>query len=361
VRLIKRLAVRSALVIFVCTLASGLLALAFGAFWGVGGIAGFAIVVSLLVFYLVDRTVSERLEASEAEVALIRRKQFEHLEHRGLPHGDEIDHLNWQICRTGMAMEKEIAELRKVEDYRREFLGNVSHELKTPIFAIQGFAETLRDGALEDERVNRSFLDKILRNSDRLNTLVRDLAEISRIETGELKMNMEPFRMQRLCGEVADGLEHRAAERQVVLRNLADSDAPVVVGDVERIRQVLVNLVDNAIKYSNDGGRVELSLNVTDDGGLRVAVKDDGIGIAPQDVPRLTERFYRVDRSRSREAGGTGLGLSIVKHILAAHGMSLAVKSTPGDGAEFSFTFPPESVRGGSTYVRADVLRGTSS
>jgi two-component system, OmpR family, phosphate regulon sensor histidine kinase PhoR len=353
----QRIAVRSAIGAAIVAAAAGSLGLLFGLFWGLGGVVVLSILIAIVVFMISDRVISVRIEEATEQVIVMRHKQFDRLKPHGVPHGDEIEHLNWQLYRTGQAMEKEIAELRKVEDYRREFLGNVSHELKTPIFAIQGFAETLRDGALDDPSVNRNFIEKIIRNSERLNSLVRDLAEISRIETGQLKMNMEPFRMSRLVTDVIDGLDLKARSRNVKLASNIDPSIPVVVGDVERIRQVLINLVENAIKYTNESGNVEISVAMQEGGSVRVSVKDDGVGIAPQDLPRLTERFYRVDRSRSRDAGGTGLGLSIVKHILAAHGMSLSVASKPGEGSDFSFAFPPESVRGGSTYVRADVLR----
>lgn len=353
----QRIAVRSAIGAAVIAAASGSLGLLFGPFWGVGGLIVLSLLVAVIVFSIADRVVSTRIEEARNQVILMKGKQFDRMTAHDVPDGDEIDQLNRQLYRTARAMEKEIAELRKVEDYRREFLGNVSHELKTPIFAIQGFAETLRDGALHDPQVNRSFIEKIIRNSERLNSLVRDLGEISRIETGRLKMNMEPFRLSRLVTDVLDGLDLKARSRNIILSGSIEPSLPVVVGDVERLRQVLVNLVENAIKYTNEPGNVEVSVSTQEDGSVRVSVRDNGVGIAKQDLPRLTERFYRVERSRSRDAGGTGLGLSIVKHILAAHGTSLSVVSEPGKGSDFSFAFPPESVRGGSTYVRADVLK----
>jgi two-component system, OmpR family, phosphate regulon sensor histidine kinase PhoR len=357
IRFTRRIAIRCAAAAAVTAVAAGSLSFLFGLFWGIGGLVVLALLVAVLAFGFADRYITARLEEAIDQIVLIREQKFDRIPARPESRGDEIDQLGWQIHETALAVGKEIAELRKVENYRREFLGNVSHELKTPIFAIHGFAETLRDGALDDTRVNRSFVEKIIRNSDRLNELVRDLAEISRIETGQLKMNMEPFRLPRLCAEVVEGLELKASERQVSLESSVPSSAPIVVGDYDRIRQVLVNLVDNAIKYTNEGGRVELGASMAESGGLRVFVRDDGIGIAPEDLPRLTERFYRVDRSRSRDAGGTGLGLSIVKHILGAHGMTLIIESRPGEGAEFSFLFPAEAVRGGSTYVRSDLFR----
>ena len=234
-------------------------------------------------------------------------------------------------------MEKELLGLRKVENYRREFLGDVSHELKTPIFTIQGFTETLLNGAIDDESVNRKFLQKILVNTRRLTNLASDLVEISRIETGELEMKMSPFKLEDVVDEVVDQLEQLAEEKNVQLRKKIATDLPAILGDRARISQVLVNLVDNAIKYGNAGGDVEVVAQPLASGEIKVTVADTGIGIAPQHIPRLTERFYRVDKSRSRDQGGTGLGLAIVKHILGAHDAEMQIESRPGVGSTFGF------------------------
>lgn len=255
------------------------------------------------------------------------------------PGGDELDALARAVQTAGQGMTTEIAELRRLEHYRREFLGNVSHELKTPVFAIQGFAETLLDGALDDERVRRPFTEKILRNTARLHALTRDLTDIARIETGELTMAKASFRLDRLAGELLDAVQPLADARSVTLSLDAPDALPPVVGDRDRIGQVVTNLLANAVAYNREGGRATVRLAVEGD-AVRLTVEDTGIGIAPQHLPRLTERFYRVDRSRSREQGGTGLGLAIVKHLLAAHDATLAVESTPGVGSRFGFALP---------------------
>jgi len=285
-----------------------------------------------------NRLLLPRIELGRSTLKQVRKHRFDNLEATHLPKGDELNGLIWQVYRTGLAMEKELQELKKIEDYRREFLGNVSHELKTPIFTIQGFAETLLGGALNDEQVNRKFLRKILNNTTRLRNLANDLVEISRIETGELEMVMAPFSLTHLAAEVIDNLERVAKEKNVTLWNAVADNLPLIQGDRARLGQVLVNLVDNAIKYSNEGGTVEVVGRLLPSGQVKVSVVDNGIGIAPQHIPRLTERFYRVDKSRSRTQGGTGLGLAIVKHILGAHNTQMVIESMPGRGSTFGFT-----------------------
>ncbi len=295
---------------------------------GAGGVA----------YAATHRLLAARLKLARTTLQQIRTYRFDNLEAAHLPRGDEMNDLIWQVYRTGLALEKEIGELKRLENYRREFLGNVSHELKTPIFAIRGFAETLLDGALEDARVRRAFVEKIRRNADRLGNLTEDLGEVARIEMGELRMTMEPFCLHRLVCEVNESLEPVAESKSVALGMHVPEGLPFVVGDRERVRQVLINLVDNAIKYNSPGGRVEVGARLLPSKQARVSVVDDGIGVAPQHIGRLTERFYRVDTSRSRSQGGTGLGLAIVKHILGAHGSALMVDSRPGRGSTFGFT-----------------------
>lgn len=290
------------------------------------------------VYWATMWIVGRRIDLARSVLRQIRKHRFDNLEAAHLPKGDELNDLVWQVYRTGQVLEAEMRDLRQMEDYRKEFLGNVSHELKTPIFAIRGFTETLLDGAIENPAVNRSFLDKILRNADRLSNLARDLGEISRIETGELKMEMAPFSLKALVGEILESLDPMARAKDVRLAVSGLDALPAVLGDPERLRQVVTNLVDNAIKYNNPGGTVEVVARPLPSGHVKVSVADDGIGIGSEHIGRITERFYRVDRSRSRSQGGTGLGLAIVKHILAAHGTTLMVESRPGSGSTFGFS-----------------------
>jgi two-component system phosphate regulon sensor histidine kinase PhoR len=269
----------------------------------------------------------------------IRARDFDALSAPSLSQKDELSLLFWSLYRTGQTFEHEIRELKERESYRREFIGNVSHELKTPIFSAQGFAETLLDGAIDDEEVNRTFLKKILHNVTRLENLARDLSAITKIETGEMEMSQEPFDVADIFQEVRDSLELKAEKNDVTLRTDRAEEAVSAYGDRDRIRRVLVNLADNAIKYNEAGGTVTLRARRAGD-DVELSVADDGIGIPDEHLSRLTERFYRVDKSRSRNQGGTGLGLAIVKHILAAHDRTLQVESTPGEGSTFRFTLP---------------------
>jgi two-component system phosphate regulon sensor histidine kinase PhoR len=281
---------------------------------------------------------SKRLELARQVLKNIRKYDFQALDLAQVDRGDELNDIIRQVYRTGRVLEREFSELKKMETYRRDFLGNISHELKTPIFSIRGFAETLKDGALEDPAVNRSFVEKIIRNADRLSNLARDLSEIARLETGQLEMEKSAFSMKRLVNDVVDSVEPQAKKRAVSLKTSFERKLPPVYGDPSQIRQVVVNLVENAIKYSNEESTVSIRLRTRRKRGVvECSVKDQGIGVAKEDLVRLTERFFRVDKSRSRSAGGTGLGLSIVKHILAAHDQELSVSSALGKGSTFSF------------------------
>lgn len=296
--------------------------------------------IALSTYLVCHKLLVSRITLARTTLKQVRKHKFENLGKTHLSRGDELNALNRQVYRAGLAMEKELEELKKIEDYRREFLGNVSHELKTPIFTIQGFAETLLDGALKDDRVNERFLTKILANTKRLKNLANDLVEISRIESGELEMIMQPFRLIDVVKDVTDELEQMAESKSVTLYQHVPMDLPLILGDRARITQVMVNLIDNAIKYSNTNGSVEIVARHLPTELVKVTIADDGIGIDPKHVPRLTERFYRVDKSRSREQGGTGLGLAIVKHILGAHKAEMVIDSKPNQGSTFGFTLP---------------------
>ena len=312
---------------------------------------------ALTAYVATSQRIGRRLELARATLREARKRQFAGLARlkRSDPQRDELDELVHQVYRAGRALQEEIERLERLENYRREYLGDVSHELRTPIFAVSGFAEALLDGALDDERVRRRFVEKILTNAHRLDALTRDLAEIARIEMGELQMTMEPFDLRMLVQETAESLELLATDRRIALTVQMPPELRHVLGDRNRLRQVLANLIENAIKYNEPGGRVEVMARILpEERKVRIAVVDDGIGIPPPLIPRLTERFFRVDKSRSREQGGTGLGLAIVKHILEAHGQRLTIESRPGYGSTFAFDLPfSESERPGSTFARS--------
>lgn len=233
---------------------------------------------------------------------------------------------------------QEYEKLKNLDLYRKEFLGNVSHELKTPIFAVEGYIHTLIDGGIDDPEVNMVYLQKASKSLDRLTSIVNDLESISRMETGEMIIDWRTFDLNDLIRDVIDTQELRAAEKHITLESSISGDKQLYVyADKERIRQVLDNLLINSIKYGIDNGRTEIG--ITDIGAEYVVhVKDNGIGIDEKHLGRLFERFYRVDKHRSRAEGGTGLGLAIVKHIIESHQQKITVQSKSGEGSVFSFS-----------------------
>lgn len=341
---VHRLALRvSATVALAVGVAAGLLGalLAETAVRALGLGLAMAVVAGAASYVAVSRQVAERLDLARRTLREARKRRFDALAALpGVSGRDELDALIHQVGRAGRTLQEEIERLERVESYRREFLGDVSHELRTPIFAVAGFAETLLDGALDDDRVRRRFVEKVLVNARRLEALTSDLSNISKLETGQLQIERAPFHLGPLVAEVVESLEQTAAELGVGLASRVPDGLPPVVGDRERIRQVLVNLAENALKYNERGGQVEVVARARPVSHVRVAVVDDGIGIPEEAIARLTERFFRVDKSRSRERGGTGLGLAIVKHILEAHGQRLEVESKLGYGSTFSFGLP---------------------
>lgn len=231
----------------------------------------------------------------------------------------------------------EIDRLRDLEKYRKDFVGNVSHELKTPIFNIQGYILTLLDGGLEDPKINRLYLERTEKSIDRMISIVEDLESITKLESGEMKLNIEPFDIIKLTEEVFDFELRDANARRISMNISVKAKKPVIIkADKKRIFEAVSNLVGNAIKYGKKGGNVDVSFYDMDKMVL-IEISDDGIGIEKVDLIRIFERFYRVDKSRSRMQGGTGLGLSIVKHIIEAHEQTIHVKSQINKGTTFTF------------------------
>lgn len=303
------------------------------------GIAVF--VFSFLVVYLISaRLHKQRIDNLYKIVKNISRKKFKDYDSNPEVVKDELDLLMQRSIRASDTVSKELTRLNKIENYRKEFIGDISHELKTPIFAIQGFIETLLNGAIHDENVNEVFLKKTMRNVNRLIYLTNDLMEISRLETGELKSNMKDMYLRDVVLDVVESLQYKAQKESIEIR-VKDFDKNIQVrADRNQVKQVLINLIENGMKYNKPGGYVEIG--VTDykknKNKLLLYVKDTGIGIEKNDLKRVTERFFRVDKSRSREKGGTGLGLAIVKHIVEAHGEKLFIESSPEEGSTFSIT-----------------------
>lgn len=251
---------------------------------------------------------------------------------------DVFQNVNKEVEEWADYNRNEIEQLKKLEIYRREFVGNVSHELKTPIFAIQGYVLTLLDGGLEDATINLNYLQRTASNVDRMIHIVEDLESISQLEAGELTIYPEKFDLLILAQEVIHSLEIKGEKKEIKLLFKEEYDKPIkVVGDKEKIRQVFTNLIVNSIKYGKQGGETELRFYDMDE-NILTEISDNGIGIAKHHLPRLFERFYRVDKSRARDQGGTGLGLAIVKHIIEAHNQTINVRSAEGVGSTFSFT-----------------------
>lgn len=245
--------------------------------------------------------------------------------------------INSEISDYVRSKQEEIDRLTELENFRREFIADVSHELKTPIFAAQGFVHTLIDGAIHDKEVRKKFLKKAARSLDGLDLLVQDLLTISQIESGDIKMHFENFDMVALCKEILEQLETRAEKNEIDLKMSKKYSNPIIVrGDYRRIYQVMMNLVSNAIKYTRKNGKARIKFKEVN-GKVRTIVQDTGRGIPKEHLSRIFERFYRVEKSRSREKGGTGLGLSIVKHILEGHDSEIAVESKYRVGSKFFF------------------------
>lgn len=267
-------------------------------------------------------------------------KDFRHQSDKNLPQsnylGNEIDNLNQEIFAWADDRKNEIERLKKLEVYRKEFLGNVSHELKTPIFNIQGYVLTLLDGGLEDETINRNYLQRAEKSVDRMITIIDDLEAISQLETGELILEPEKFDIVALAKDVLEAQEMKATAKGIILTMPEDLKPIYVIADRFRIRQVLVNLIVNSVKYGKEYGETKIRFYDVGE-NIMVEIADNGIGIEKEHLPRLFERFYRVDKSRSREMGGTGLGLAIVKHIIEAHNQTINVMSTAGAGTVFTF------------------------
>ena len=248
-----------------------------------------------------------------------------------------VENIGEELTAWADTNDKEIARLKETEQFRKQYLGNVAHELKTPIFNIQGYISTLLDGGLEDELINRKYLERAEKSIDRLINIVNDLDTISKLESNMNRLEMEKFDIVALTKEIAEQAEMEADKKgiRISIKGADNLPSPFwVLADKHYIGQVIVNLVINSIRYGKEGGLTRVHFRDK----ILVEVEDNGLGISKEDLPRVFERFYRTDKGRSREQGGTGLGLAIVKHIIEAHGERISVRSEPGVGSTFSFT-----------------------
>jgi two-component system phosphate regulon sensor histidine kinase PhoR len=291
----------------------------------------------LLVYFSFEILIFKEINNIYAGLEHIKRKEFRRMSNKFLFRPDPLKRIKDEILYMAEQKQKEIDELKRLQVLRREFLADVSHELKTPIFAAQGFIHTLLDGAMDDENVRDKFLQKAAKSLDGLDALVQDLISISQLEKGVVKMNKRSLDMLSLCCEIFDELEAKATQRCISLHLQHNGHQQILVfADRNRIKQVLINLIDNAIKYGAENGNIWVSL-LDAKRKVMVTVADDGPGIGKEHQHRIFERFYRIDKSRSRDSGGSGLGLAISKHIIEAHRSTIIVNSELGKGTTLRF------------------------
>ncbi|MFN8165230.1 MAG: ATP-binding protein [Bacteroidia bacterium] len=295
-------------------------------------------VVTYFVFkYLLEIFIYRKIKLIYKTISTSKTSKEKALERVNLDQ-DILSNVSKEVMEWDQNREAEIAELKRMENFRKEFLGNVSHELKTPLFNIQGYIHTLLEGALDDPEVNVNYLQRASRSVDRLCMIVDDLEAISKLESGEIALDQRTFDIHELTKEVMEATELRAREMNISVSFKEGSDrAFYVYADKDQIRQVLTNLLVNSIKYGKRDGTTMIGFYDMDQ-NILVEITDTGIGIDPKNLNRIFERFFRVDKSRSREQGGTGLGLAIVKHIIEAHHQTINVRSSYGIGTTFTFT-----------------------
>ncbi len=294
-------------------------------------------VVAFVALFLIRKYVAYKLKPIYS-IVLSRdvhtREIFSELQDK------KVENIGEELTAWADTNDKEIARLKEAEQFRKQYLGNVAHELKTPIFNVQGYISTLLDGGLEDELINRKYLERAEKSIDRLINIVNDLDTISKLESSMNKLNMEKFDVVALAKEIAEQAEIEADKKgiKITVKGADNLPSPFwVLADKHYIGQVFVNLIINSIRYGKEGGQTRIHFRDLLD-KILIEVEDNGLGIGKEDLPRVFERFYRTDKGRSREQGGTGLGLAIVKHIIEAHGERITVRSELGVGSTFSFT-----------------------
>jgi len=290
-----------------------------------------------LVYFTLERLIYHKIKLLYRATNMYRiNKDFSSLELDMKT--DIIGKVSKDVARWMVDQHNTIGELEERETFRREFIGNLAHELKTPIFSIQGYILTLLEGGLEDKEINRLFLERAANGVDRITSLIKDLDVMSKLESGQVNMEKARFNFIKLAKEVADDLEMKAKKRKVKIKVQDPLDREIWVNaDRVKIGQVLTNLLNNAITYSKEEGSIFIKCNQLDK-KILVDVEDEGVGISKTDLDRIFERFYRVEKSRARHKGGTGLGLAIVKHIIEAHGETITAQSNPGKGTTFTFS-----------------------
>lgn len=309
--------------------------------WWIAGISFLLVFLGsfALILYTLQRFIYRKIKLIYKFIYQTKASKKEEFYYKNLLPQKSIDEVRDDVEVWARQRKAEIEMLQQNEAYRKEFLQNLSHELRTPIFAIQGYVDTLLNGALDKAEVNKKFLQSASRNVDRLVNLVDDLDEITKLEIGQQLLIKDSFIIQDLLKEVYESLSIKADEKEIRCIIKKGCELPLTVyADKEKIRQVLINLVDNAIKYGKQNGLIESSFYKVDGARVLIEISDDGAGIAEEHLPRIFERFYRTDLARSRKVGGSGLGLAICKHIIEAHGQSIHVRSKIDVGSTFGFT-----------------------
>ncbi len=297
------------------------------------------VIIYYLYHYTLQRFIYRKIKLIYKFIYQTKATKKEEFFYETILPQKSIDQVSVDVARWANQKKDEIEMLRANEQFRKEFLSNLAHELRTPIFSIQGYVETLLGGALEDPTVNKKFLSNASRSVERLARLVDDLDEISKLESGRIPIIQETFVIQDLVREVFEEMHLRAEEKNVTLEIKKGTERPIpVTADKPKIRQVLTNLIENAIKYGPENATITAGVYEIDGQHVFTEISDEGPGIAEEHLPRIFERFYRADKSRNRSIGGTGLGLAIVKHIVEAHGQTVNVRSKLGVGSSFGFT-----------------------
>lgn len=293
----------------------------------------------ILISFILERFIYRKIKLIYKFIYQTKASRKEETYYKYVLPQKSIDEVREDVEAWAEENKKEIEVLRKNEQFRREFLQNLSHEFKTPVFAIQGYVDTLLSGAMANPEVYKKFLEKTSKNVDRLTNLLNDLDEISSLERGELVLYKQNFIIQDLVKDVYESLSIKADEKKIRCSIKKGCESPLTVfADEEKIRQVIINLVENSIKYGRQGGNLTASMYLTDGKHILVEISDDGIGIQEKHLPRLFERFYRTDEGRSMDATGSGLGLAICKHIIEAHGQTIHVRSKENVGTTVGFT-----------------------
>ena len=308
-------------------------------YWGIGSFLAILAITYLVFAIVLERFIYRNVKLIYRFINQTKATRKEETYYKYVLPMKNLNDVKQDVQAWAEENKQELENLRQNEQYRKEFLQNLSHEFKTPVFAIQGFIDTLLQGAMNDPKTNKDFLEKTSRNVERLSNLINDLDVISRLERGELVLSKSSFVIQDVVREIFETLSVKAAAKQIECSIKKGYESALIVkADKEKIRQVVGNLVENAIKYGKQGGTILASIYVTDGSTVLVEISDDGIGIPERHLLRIFERFYRTEEGRRMDVTGSGLGLAICKHIIEAHGQTIHVRSTEGVGTTVGFT-----------------------